>query len=103
MRLRETGLRYTLNFSWEIQHISFHKQKALLIYSAPDFLQIIEFSELRRTLQTCLPFYKRYLPTRFSPPSKSVENFLYSEDHIYLLCSEQRKPSWISKTLANLW
>jgi hypothetical protein len=85
LRVWEVGIKYNLSSSWEVQRIQFIEGNKILLFSSPSYLQIIEFGEISRTIHTTIPFYKRYLPTSFSQPTRIVENIIYFKNRIYIL------------------
>ncbi len=85
LRLWGTGIRYNMEDSWQILHVQFLENNRLFIFANPNSLQLVDFADNPRIFQSFIPFYRRYLPSTFSHPNRTIENVLYSRNKIYIL------------------
>jgi hypothetical protein len=86
-----------------VQQIQFIDNFKVLFFSNPNYIQIVEFGDSNRILQTAISLYRRYLPTVFSQPARIVENIIYSKNRIYVLYTEVREKLWLVNTLHKLF
>jgi hypothetical protein len=74
----------------------------MIFFSSPNYLQMVEFGEINRVIQSIVPFYRKYLPTNFSQSPKIVENILYSRNRIYILFTEVKERFWFVSAVRKL-